>query len=207
MPIDFRKPIINLLDTTIFTDEQQYQKAYLSVSEERRRKIDACRFSKDKRLSLGVGILLEEGAKHYGLIEYSLQYGPHKKPYFKEQQHLFFSLSHSGSLAVSAFYDKEVGVDVEEISEISEKLMRKTTTAFEFSYLMSLEEKEQKEQFFRLWTAKESYMKYTGCGLSLSLTDIEINFEKTLSIKRCGDILPVTFDEYEIDGYKLTVCY
>lgn len=202
----FEKPRISILDTKIFDDEGQYLNAYNSVSAERKEKVDFYRFDKDKRLSLAAGLLLEMGLSQFGIKEYSLEYGQYGKPYIREYDWLFFSLSHSGTLAACAFYDKEIGIDIELICDVTEPLIRQVSTDYEYDFLMHLDENQRKEQFFRLWTAKESYMKYLGTGLSLSPQELEICFNKNLTIRHCGTLVPVTFEEYCVDRYKMTVC-
>lgn len=201
------KPIVKILDTSVFSDENEYQKAYISVSEERKNKVDFYRFPKDKFLSLGAGVLLREGLRQFGITEYSLRYGKNGKPYLGEYDNMFFNLSHSGVISAVAFYRTEIGVDIEKISDISKELVRKVTTKNEFSYIMGLDEEEQREQFFRLWTAKESYMKYIGTGLSLPPTDLEIDFGREISMMHLGKKVPIIFEEHTIEGYKITVCY
>ncbi len=207
IPVTLLQPILTLLDTAVFDEKEAYETAYQSVSEQRRKKVDSYRLCKDKHLSLGAGVLLEQGLQRMGITEYSLAYGEHGKPYLTDSEDVFFSLSHSGTLAACVFYKREIGLDIQKIKPVSEKLIKKVTTDTEFSYLINHSEDERKLAFFRLWTAKESYMKYLGSGLSLSPKRLEVMFGKTLTIKHDGNAVSVAFDEQTLDGYALTVCY
>jgi 4'-phosphopantetheinyl transferase len=142
-----------------------------------------------------------------GVSDFSIEYSSHGKPYLKARDDIFFSLSHSGNYAVCAIYDKEVGVDIEKVSEAGEKLIRKVTTDSEFDFLMSLEQKARNEEFMRLWTAKESYVKRDGSGFLIPPTELAVDLSGMLSISRNGKSENVSFREISVSGYKLTVCY
>ncbi len=207
MEICIEKPIVSVFDASCFVEKEKYDEAYLKVSEERRKKVDAYRFEKDKRLSLAAGLLLEEGLRQFGVENYSLRYGENNKPYLNGMDNLFFNLSHSGNFAVCALYDKEIGVDIEKISDVSEVLIRKVTAEREYNFLMSLNEIERKDVFFRIWAIKESYIKYLGTGLSVAPERLEIIFGDKIGIKHNGAVMPAVFEEYNIEGYRMALCY
>ena len=56
-----------LMDVGELEDEACFWRNYSSVSPARRAKIDSFRFMKDKRLSLGAGMLLARGLSDHGL--------------------------------------------------------------------------------------------------------------------------------------------
>ncbi len=201
------EPLLTVFDTAVFGEKEAYQTAYRLVSTYRQRKVDSYRLCKDKHLSLGAGVLLEQGLHNLGITEYSLAYGEHGKPYLVDNESVFFSLSHSGTRAVCVFYEREIGVDIQKIKPVSDKLIKKVTTQTEYDYLMSCGEEERKLLFFRLWTAKESYLKYLGTGFSLSPKKLEVTFGKTITIKQNGKAASVVLEEQTLDGYALTMCY
>ncbi|MBR5235825.1 MAG: 4'-phosphopantetheinyl transferase superfamily protein [Clostridia bacterium] len=202
-----QKPILKMVDTSVFCDAGKFQEAYLKMNTERKQKIDRYRFDSDKRLSLGAGLLLQEGLSELGISAYSLSFGKHGKPYLKGQNHLFFNLSHSGTVAVCAFFNREVGVDIQKMKPVSQKLMKKVTSEEEFAYFMTLDEVEQQEKFARLWTVKESYMKYSGTGLSLAPAKLTVTFGESVSITCDGQKANVVFEEHPIKDYQITLCY
>lgn len=207
MRLILEKPAVSVFDTGAFEDEVLYQNCYRAVCEERRKKVDFFRFMNDKRLSLAAGYLFEQGLRERGVTDWSLRYGEFEKPYLKDTDNLFFSLSHSGNYAVCVFFDREIGIDIEQIAQVDAGLIRHVCTDSEYHYLMDISEKGRQEEFCRLWTAKESYMKLLGVGLSLPPEQLEVSFGKKLAIRHKGNVLPVLFQEYPIDGYKMTVCY
>ena len=73
----------------------------------------------------------------------------HGKPYL-EGNPLYFNLSHSGGMIALAVSDHEVGVDLQQRSDVPPAVRRR------------LSEQENQEDFFRLWTAKEAYVKFLG---------------------------------------------
>ena len=52
--------------TDILSDTELFRQWYEVMPQDRRKKIDSFRFDKDKRLSLGAGILLFNGLRRYG---------------------------------------------------------------------------------------------------------------------------------------------
>ncbi len=205
--VEFGKPEIRVLDVTALEEPSEFEKAYLSVDSDRRAKVDSLKPLNDKRLSLGVGWLLKKSLCEFGVKNFLLRYGEAGKPYLENRKDLFFSLSHSGKYAVGAFWKNEIGVDIQEISEHSEKVIRRVTTDREFEYLSNLDANMKSEVFTRLWTAKESFLKLLGKGFSISPKDLEVELQGELSVSLSGKKQEVKFEEYPLSGYKLTICY
>ena len=83
-----------------------------------------------------------------------VEHSPRGKPAFVGREDRWFSLSHSGGLALCALSEAPVGVDVE--------LIRPRRAGL-FTYVLSEGERAAFdgtwEDFFRLWTLKESWCK------------------------------------------------
>lgn len=107
------------------------------------------------------------------------------KPYIKNSPYQF-NLSHSADFLLLAVGDVPVGVDVEKITEIRPKLMKKYFSKEEQEQV----EKEGKKAFFEFWCQKESYAKYTGEGIK-ALT-------KSLVIPKTVGFYTESFFEYQI---------
>ncbi len=94
------------------------------------------------------------------------------KPYFPNRPEVHFSISHSGELWVCAFSGRPVGVDVQQHvkkrgegdREAAGRFGRMADRFFHPREAVWVRE-EPYERFFRIWTAKESYVKYTGEGI------------------------------------------
>ena len=73
------------------------------------------------------------------------------------------SLSHTREAAAVAVSGTPVGVDVEKIRPIRPGLARRVMSEPEYRWFLSQGQKS--EDFFTLWTLKESYYKFLGTGL------------------------------------------
>ena len=169
------------------------------LSEERKKKIVRYKQPEGRRQSLGAGLLLRQALARHGMQETEVYIGKNGKP---EVKGICFNLSHSHNIVVCAIGEKPVGCDVEkEESSAKEKVAERFFCDTEIAYL-----KDKKEEFFRFWTMKESYVKMTGEGLRLPLNQFEIRFEERVKIYRDGKTCACFLKEYEIPGYRLTVC-
>ena len=92
--------------------------------EERRERILRYRFEKDRRLSLGAGLLAAYALREAGAEDLTLQTGENGKPELLSYPDIHFNLSHSGTIAVCAVSDRPVGVDVEFLGRPHRELAR-----------------------------------------------------------------------------------
>lgn len=113
-----------------------------------------------------------------GSLEF--RYGEQGKPSLAPEQNpakLRFNLTHSHDLAILAVAsDREVGVDVEHLRDNIEfeMLAARYFSPLEAETLASLEGEDLKRQFFRIWTAKEAYIKAIGQGLQIPLDQFDV---------------------------------
>ena len=179
-----------------------YEKAYQIIPKERQEKIDRLRMEKDKRRSLGAYLLFLWGMKKRGLRaeDFCIAYGKEGKPYLDGTEGVFFNLSHSGEYAVCAVSEKEIGCDVEKISECRLTLAKRFFSAAEYDMLLAQETEEEKQElFYRLWTLKESFIKAVGKGLYLPLASFSIVFPKKDSGRK-DSRMESSFGEYGAGG-------
>jgi 4'-phosphopantetheinyl transferase len=97
---------------------------------------------------------------------------PHADSGFK------FNVSHSGGIALLAFARlRDIGVDVEQVRRDFdvESLAQRFFSAREQAQIVALPAEERVDAFYRCWTRKEAYIKATGDGLSLPLTQFDVN--------------------------------
>ena len=154
--------------TDALQDPGLYGAALDAVTAQRREKTERYRFEKDRRLSLGAGLLFSYAMRTAGLDPAALTVteGPHGKPQLKEAD-VHFNLSHSGNFSVCAVSDRRVGCDIEELAPYRIGVAHRFFTAEETRMIEEASsEEERRRRFCRIWTLKESYVKLTGAGLS-----------------------------------------
>ena len=169
-------------------DDGCYEKVYARASEDRKLRAERYRSPEDaRRCILAEALLrfcLKEACGYSGQIV--TQYHEHGKPFIKDPENFAYNISHSGEWVVVAYtYDEtgtvkdaKVGVDVEKIREFTncEKLTIRFLANEEQEYIFSVEsDAERAARFTEVWTLKESYLKYLGCGLSQSLESFAVN--------------------------------
>ena len=89
------------------------------------------------------------------------------KPYFPDYPDVFCSVTHSGSYWIAAFGSGPVGIDLQIHQPCHrEMLSRRFFHSEEQAFLA----RRNYEEFYHIWTAKESYVKYTGQGIDGSFS-------------------------------------
>jgi 4'-phosphopantetheinyl transferase len=89
-----------------------------------------------------------------------------------------FNISHSGGVALLAFARRrDIGVDIEQVRHDFdlEAIARRFFSKHEQEQLAAFPPHERADTFFRCWTRKEAYIKATGDGLSLPLTQFDVS--------------------------------
>ena len=203
------------LDVDFLNDDEAFRENYCRMSEYRQKKMNHFRFRKDQNLSLGAGILISRGLEKYGLSEreMEIQPGSNGKPYFANAPGIFFNVSHSGSMAVAAFSEKEIGCDVERIAGHDISIAERFFTRNEYEFIISAgDEAELRSRFVRVWTLKESTIKAAGLGLSLPLNSFEIIPPQQISEKKLPQKISLEGRSWhlqeigDIPGYCCAVC-
>ena len=123
------------------------------------------------------------------------------KPYFPEASHVHFSVSHSGEIWLCAFSQEKIGVDIQEITDCDwVKVANRFFNQQESDFL----KEKKKEDFFELWSAKESYVKYTGTGISGNFKEVSVipMIEEQTTPQICKVNLKKEYQE----KYKLYIC-
>lgn len=143
----------------------------------RREKIKNYKFLKDKNLSVLTWALLRYSLSAFGCrnFEDKIAFGDYGKPFLKEPQNIYFNLSHSQAVAFCVVSNAEIGCDVEYQTPIEWEVIAKTFFCkSEYDYLIS---SGGVDDFFRIWTLKESFTKLLGSGLFIPLNSFEIKVD------------------------------
>lgn len=186
------------------TDAASYDAASLKIDSHRREKVTRIKSEKDRMRSMCAGLLLNYAVGEYRreaadaalqeitlqeLLnaekqEYEYKQEANGKPYIADMPGFHFSLSHSGDYVLCAWDACDIGADLQCMDrEVKDSLAKKVMTEKEYSVYTSLTKTEQKSNFYRIWSIKESYCKLTGKGLSQDFRDIEtekISFQAQL---------------------------
>lgn len=161
------------LDIRTITDEE-YDKWYAMADDARRAKCDAFRQQEDRLCAIAGDHLARMGiAAHCGVDPADIRFARTEagKPYAIGLD-VHFNISHSGNFVVCAVSERPIGIDVEQLRPIRGKLTQKVCTPEELAYIQEApgwgEELtgESMRRFFRVWTTKEAYFKWTGTGIT-----------------------------------------
>lgn len=192
--------MIYICDVEFLNNEEEYKRIYDSVPQFRKEKADKLRFQNDRNCSVGVWGLLQYALREQKIeCDMGVSYGQKGKPYFTKHPDICFSLSHSGTKVMCGISDSIIGCDVQIIDRKNESnisIAKRFFTEKEYDYLVSLPEDEKSEAFFRIWTAKESYVKALGDGLSKELSDFEVTILKD----------GIKIDDEQYFAHEIDVC-
>ena len=108
---------------------------------------------------------------------------------------VFFNISHSGDKAVCAFGTSEIGVDIEKIKPLSERLMDKIALPSERAKISAA------KQIVRLWTRKEALAKCVGEGLGEDIFKTDLSEDV---VRYSG--MTYRLKSFELGEYMLSVC-
>jgi len=127
--------------------------------------------------------------------------GEHGKPYFPAYPKMHFNLSHSSGLAVCGIGESPLGVDVEAVRLLRERVLLRSFSTAE----QELVEKSPypDEMFFRLWTLKESYVKALGIGISYPLQTVCFSLEGDTVVTNLSGY---QFRCYQVDAFVIACC-
>lgn len=191
--------------------EENYEKLVQGLYRERREKMAKFKRREAAHVSLLAGLLLQDVVESQcGILPENLELerSLHGKPRVKGTEDFYFNLTHSGDYVVIAYGKTELGVDVERNRHKDLRVARRCYTDAEYRYVVGdLSEEQQgaeecvNKRFFRIWTMKESYLKFTGQGISVPLNSFEIDVENG-KVKNQNAF----FQELEIQDYHIAVC-
>lgn len=209
-----------LADIRPLYQENVRKRAYALVDEARRAKADACRQEKGIAASLAAGLLADYALRAEGYADCCVAYEPEGRPKVVRAagtKPVYVSLSHSGDYAVCAVADRPVGVDIQKRETVRMGMLRhfftqEETQAFLVRYGLNGEDarkgilpKMAADEFFRLWTVKESYMKLTGEGMAEGFANIRVELACGRAWAEGKDAASVR--EYRVkEDYFLSAC-
>lgn len=197
-----------------FIKEDTFWSQLNLAGEERRKKIMRMTNDSDRLRSLGADMLL-----HYALCHEQEFFSDDQKPFAVSQEaggkpfltefpDIHFNLSHSGDYVCCAIGNEPVGVDLQKCTPVKERLAGRFFTKRDNQMLASCQKEQREKLFFRMWSIKESYIKFTGKGMSQGLDSFEIDWEKRAIIQEEKKEPSAFFEESgSLPGYSFCVCF
>lgn len=184
--------------------ETEYNKWFSLMNEEKQKKVNRFRFDDDKKRTVAGEMLARKVISEWCNIsaeEITFGKNEHGKP-FVENFSVEFNISHSGDFVVCVIDDKPIGIDIEQIRPVNLKIAKRIYTKDEILYLFGFNPSEEAFdtkpddetliRFFKLWTAKEAYLKCIGTGIVDNLNTLSVEHE---------NIYTESFDNYIISVY------
>ncbi|MCD8224085.1 MAG: 4'-phosphopantetheinyl transferase superfamily protein [Clostridiales bacterium] len=200
-------------------NEDKVERLISGLSAQRQKKIRSMRQNKARMQSLGAGLLLDHGLRHYGLRERDVRFavGENGKPYLVDFPLLQFNLSHSGTMILVVFAEAAgdfrkiaVGCDVERFGEPRYAVAKRFFAPEEQALLAScLSDREKQRMFYRIWTLKESYIKATGDGMRMPLDKFDVRPEidgMPAAIRQYENKCSCKLKEYKLPGFCASAC-
>lgn len=129
-------------------------------------RIDRLRQPADRLRSLLGHLLLRHMLGAAGVTAMpQIELGPYGKPQLRMPDAWEFNVSHAGRWVVCALAPTAVGIDIEPVRAIDLRIAERFFQPGEYAALMAHAPDRRPDFFFRLWTAKEAYVKALGLGL------------------------------------------
>lgn len=169
-------------------DETLFQKEKKKLCKSRQEKIASCKKRIDQMRSLGAGLLLKEAVVSWGLTyEEELFCMDEKGKIWINQAGVYVSITHAGNLVAVGISDCNLGIDVEDYVgrfllaqgvKRRASLMRKAYNQEEIKQVEALEGRKQAITCAQIWTRKEAYSKWAGCGIAMDFSSIDTQREE-----------------------------
>ena len=134
--------------------------------------------------------------KYYNIPNPAICKSIHGKPYLQKGK-ICFNLTHSKGLTALAVGKHEVGFDCESLSGKPRPAVLGKFTEREKSEISSVQD------FYRHWTARESYVKYLGEQLAALWRKVEF-FGGKIYVR--GEEAGVPVMQFDLDGYTFSIC-
>ncbi len=179
------------------------------------KKIRKFKFIEDSNRTFFARLLLQYvlySDYHLKLSEYKIIIDKFGKPklVLNSNKELFFNYSHSGKWIFCGVSQKKIGVDVEKISE-TEVELDLAYRFFQFEEYCNINNSDQMnkvKRFYDYWSSKESYMKWDGRGLGVSMSSFKVVFEdSSILVRKNEETYDCHIELHEIDkNYVFATC-
>ncbi|MBE6611009.1 MAG: 4'-phosphopantetheinyl transferase superfamily protein [Ruminococcaceae bacterium] len=149
-----------------------------------------CPCTKETEHSIGRA-LAEYAVRVISGERHTLSHDARGKPCFDGGWHV--SISHSHGLCLAVISHRAIGADIEKTGGDPEKLLKLAARFFAPDELAYVKESPE-DRFYEIWTAKESFVKYTGEGFSRTFPSFSV-FDQ-----------PLVFSHFIHGDHAVTIC-
>jgi len=186
-PLELRDEEVQLWRVDLESIRSQELRWQELLSPDEKKRAARFHFSTDRQNFVAARAILRKLLAAYLADEpakLSFSYSKKEKPFLSPPHAgsgITFNVSHSGGAALFGFARKrDIGVDIEHIRHDvdAEAIARRFFSSHEQKQLSALSGAKKIEAFFRCWTRKEAYIKATGDGLSLPLSQFDVSLEE-----------------------------
>ncbi len=187
--------------------EQSYDSIFEKLYPARRQAIRKLKNKNATYVSMTAGLLLQEIAMDVlGLLpeKILIEKNEHGKPFIQGQENFKYNISHSGDMVMLAYSTQELGADIEKLRDKDIRVAKRCFCKSEYDYVIGSPQDDDKavaERFFRVWTMKEAYLKYSGKGISVPLSSFEVD-----AIYKCVKGETVKYYTGKVDNYIYAIC-
>lgn len=197
--------MLNIYFTKLITDSDYALNS--SFSHYWLHRVSDAKSDKRKAEILTSAVLIKKALKDLNINEADVTYDKaiDGKPYFSNIENLYYNLSHSGDYVVLAMSDTNVGIDIQKIEPKIKNVAKRFFTDEENQYLNSLDGEERIFAFYKIWSVKESYIKYTGRGLRQELSSFNVSLNDDYASIKNEDLILTLINE--IPNYSICVCH
>lgn len=186
-------------DVTAWSSPEQFERGMAALPwQARKDKVMRFRFEKDRLLCLGAGLLAAHALKAAGAADLEMACSESGKPFLARHPEIRFSLSHSGTTAVCAVSEAEIGADVEIPRRFQPGVARRCFTAEELAFIERSADCDA--AFTRMWIRKESCLKMLGTGLLRAPDTVSVLPEAPAAVTGWY------FSEYTAGDVRMCVC-
>ena len=184
------------------------------LDSDRREKVSEIRSRRERERSIFAGLLLRHAFLQAGndveaWRQAEIGRGAYGKPFIKGYQEFHYGLSHSGEWAVCVTDTMPVGVDIQEMKSWRPTLAKRFYHEEEYNRLLALGETDidrQTQEFYIMWTAKESAVKLNGRGIGAGISQYvtDTDYRHIYDMDRGQTFRTRWYDILE--GYIICVC-
>ena len=154
------------------------------LSEAERERAGRFRFQQDRHVYVGAHYALRSILSRYlsrmpeDIVFLTESDGKPRVEQQEGEKPLYFNLSHSGVFSlIGVSRVGEIGVDIESIdpSIVIDELADRVLTSEEMQALAGLDDRDRRDEFYRLWCGKEALLKAEGIGLRRSPATLDLD--------------------------------